>query len=267
MEIAHQETKFKCADGAEMLAYLSKPTGGGQQPAIVVIHEAWGLNNQIRGVARRYSEQGFVAVAPHLFSRQSELLTEKNIERAMMPMWSIPREKMNDPTTIQNLMKSMSKTEREVLNFFFSGREVFEKAMADDLLSCTNFLGSLSYVRADRLGVTGFCLGGGLAYQLSTIYPFRASVPFYGANPKSLESVANINGPVLGIYAGEDERINSGVPALVESMIRYRKTFEMKLYKGAQHAFFNETRPVYNKAAAEDAWQLAVSFFNKYLRN
>jgi carboxymethylenebutenolidase len=116
------------------------------------------------------------------------------------------------------------------------------------------------------MGVTGFCLGGGLAYQISTMFPFSAIVPFYGANPKPIEAVEKIAGPVLGIYAGEDDWINSGLAAIVESMIKYKKTFEMKLYKGVQHAFFNETMPTYNKPAAEDAWQKAISFFNKYLR-
>jgi carboxymethylenebutenolidase len=92
-----------------------------------------------------------------------------------------------------------------------------------------------------------------------------ATVAFYGANPKPLEAIANISGPVLGIYAGEDERINSGIPAFVESMVKHKKTFEMKLYRGVQHAFFTETMPTYDKSAAEDAWDKALSFFNKYL--
>ncbi len=151
------------------------------------------------------------------------------------------------------------------MNFFASGREAFEKVMANDLISCTEYLQNLEFVRKERIGVTGFCLGGGLAYQISTMFPFGAAVVFYGANPKPLEAVANITGPVLGIYAGEDDTINSGLPAIVESMIKYKKTFEMKLYSGVQHAFFNETMPVYNKSTADDAWERAVSFFSKYL--
>lgn len=133
-------------------------------------------------------------------------------------------------------------------------------------MSCTNYLQNLEFVKKERMGVTGFCLGGGLAYQISTMFPFSAAVAFYGANPKPLEAVANIAGPVLGIYAGEDDRVNSGLPAIVESMIKYKKTFEMKLYRGVQHAFFNETMPTYDKSAAGDAWEKALSFFNKYLR-
>jgi carboxymethylenebutenolidase len=184
----------------------------------------------------------------------------------MTPIFSIPREKRNDPAIIQNLMKTMSETDRKVMDFFFSGREAFEKVMINDLLSCIRYIQEQEFVIKERMGVTGFCLGGGLAYQISTMFPFSATIPFYGANPKPLEAVEKITGPVLAIYAGEDDWINSGLPAIVESMIKYKKTFEMKLYKGVQHAFFNETMPTYNKPAAEDAWQKAISFFNKYLR-
>jgi carboxymethylenebutenolidase len=249
-----------------MAAYLSRPGDSvGPYPAIIVIHEVWGLNEQIKGVTRRYANEGFAAIAPNLFTRHSDLLTEKNVAKAMIPMFSMPREKRNDPTAIQELMESMSATDRKVMNFFVSGREAFEKVMANDLISCTDYLQNLDFVTKERIGVTGFCLGGGLAYQVSTMFPFAAAVVFYGANPKPLEAVAKITSPVLGIYAGEDDSINSGLPAIVESMIKYKKTFEMKLYSGVQHAFFNETMPSYNKSAAEDAWEKAVSFFSKYL--
>jgi carboxymethylenebutenolidase len=265
MEITSAETEFRCPDGTNMRAYLSRPKDSGKHPGIIVIHEAWGLNDQIRGVARRYAELGFVAVAPHLFSRHGEIMAEKNVEGAMKSMFVIPPEKRNDPTAIQDVMKTMSEDERKVVQIFFTGREALEKTIAGDLLSCKDFLQAQIFVRREKLGITGFCMGGGLAYQLSTMYPFSATVPFYGANPKPIEAVANISGPVLGIYAGEDTRINAEVPALVEAMIKYKKSFEMKVYRGVQHAFFNDTRPVYDRAAAEDAWSMASSFFKRHL--
>ncbi|MFY9796480.1 MAG: dienelactone hydrolase family protein [Candidatus Nitrosopolaris sp.] len=159
-----------------MAAYLSRPSNSsGSHPAIIVIHEAWGLNEQIMGVARRYAEEGFVAIAPNLFTRHSDLLTEKNVAKAMIPMFSIAREKREDPATIRNLMESMSETDRKVMNFFFSGREAFEKIMANDLIRCTAYLQKLEFVTKERIGVTGFCLGG-LAYQISTMFPFGAAV-------------------------------------------------------------------------------------------
>ena len=264
MEITSIDTRFRCADGTETIAYVSRPNDSARHPAIIVIHEAWGLNEQIKGVARMYAGEGFVVVAPHLFTRFPDL-NEASIERVMRSMFSVPPEKRNDPQTIQNVMKNMQGPDKKVAEVFFLGRDALEKTMSNDLLACKDFLQSQSFVRGDRLGITGFCMGGGLTYQLSTMYPFSASVPFYGSNPKPVESVAYISGPVLGIYAGEDARINTDVPALVEAMIRYKKAFEMKVYRGAQHAFFNETRQVYDKAAAEDARTRAVSFFKQHL--
>jgi carboxymethylenebutenolidase len=265
METEDQDTAFKCADGTMMSAFVSRPKEG-KCPGIIVIHEAFGLNEQIRGVAKRYAKEGYVAIAPNLFTRNSDVMNEKNIESAMRHMWSIPPDKRGDPATIQGFMSMMSETERKVANIFFLGREEMEKQMGQDLLDCKNHLQSLNFVVKEKLGIMGFCMGGGLAYQLSTMYPFSASVPFYGANPKPLESVEKISGPVLAFYAGEDERINAGVPSLVEAMVKYKKQFSLKIYRGAQHAFFNETRPSYNKEAANDAWESSLAFFNKNLK-
>jgi len=248
-----------------MKAFLARPSDDQSHPAIIVIHEAWGLNDQIRSVAERYAEEGFVALAPHLFVRNSDLLTEKNIESAMKLMWSVPPEKRNDPTTIQGVMAKATDVQRKVYELFFQGREAMETAMVDDLLSCVRFLREHPRVRGDRLGATGFCMGGGLTYQLATLYPLRAAVPFYGANPKPLEAVAKIQGAVLGIYAGNDGRINAEVPALVEQMLKHQKDFTLKVYPGTEHAFFNDTRPVYDRSAAEDSWQRAVAFFRQHL--
>ena len=263
METKDQDTTFNCADGTMMPAFISRPKEG-KYPGIIVIHEAFGLNEQIRGVAKRYAKEGYTTIAPNLFTRNGDIMNEKNIESTMRYMWTVPPDKRNDPNTIQELMNKMSETERKVANIFFLGREKMEKEMAKDLLDCRSYLSSLDFVNK-KLGIMGFCMGGGLTYQLSTLYPFSASVPFYGANPKPLESVENISGPILAFYAGEDERINAGVPSLVEAMVKYKKQFSLKIYKGAQHSFFNETRPSYNKEAASDAWESSLAFFNKNL--
>jgi len=265
MDFSNQTITIKCPDGAELINYIATPKKEGKQPAIIIVHEAWGLNQQIKGVANRFAEQGFLSIAPHLFSREKDL-TEEAIQKAMTSMWQIPPEKRNDPTTIQNLMQSLSEKERKIMNYFFTGREQAEKTMTQDLLCLANYTEKLETANPEELGITGFCLGGGLTYQLATEYPFKAAFPFYGANPRPLEAVAKIRGPIFGIYAGEDQRITSQVPALTESMIAHKKTFQIKIYQGTQHAFFNENRPSYNKAAAEDAWTMTLAFFNKYLK-
>jgi carboxymethylenebutenolidase len=265
LSIINQDVTLKSADGADLGAYVSRPKQEGQLPAVIVIHEAYGLNEQIRGVARRFAEEGFVAFAPHLFTRNGDIMNEKNIESAMKRLWALPPEKMRDPNAIQELMTTLPETDRKVMEIFFLGREAMENQMAQDLLDCVNYLRAQSFVNGKKLGITGFCMGGTLTYQLSTMHNFAASVPFYGANPKPLESIASIGGPILAFYAGEDERVNAGIPALVEAMLKHKKAFQMKVYKGVQHAFFNETRPVYDKESADDAWQSAIAFFRKYL--
>jgi carboxymethylenebutenolidase len=269
LEIMSEDTTFKCGDGTDMAAYVARPSAVSTSvklPGVIVIHEAFGLNGQIKSVVRRYAGEGFVGIAPNLFERNGDIMNEKNIESAMKLLWSLPPERRNDPDAIRELAKKMPQTERKVMEIFYLGREAMEKQMAADLMSCKDYVQRLRYVRGDRLGITGFCMGGGLTFQLSTMYHFSASVPFYGSNPKPLESVANISGPVLAFYAGEDERVNAGVPSLVEAMLKYKRDFCMKVYKGAQHSFFNETRPVYHKEAAEDAWENAVAFFIKHLQ-
>jgi carboxymethylenebutenolidase len=265
IETKDEDVTIKCSDGADMHAFVSRPKKAGQYPGIIVIHEIWGLNDQIRGVARRYAQQGYVALAPHLFSRYGDALSEKNIQSAMKPLFAIPREKRFDPTALQGIMGSMSDSDKKVVQTLFAGRQSLEPKMVEDAVSCQKYLSSLNFVKRDKLGITGFCMGGGLAFQVSTMLPFSASVIFYGANPKPIESVSKISGPILAFYAGEDEMLGVGIPAITEAMFKNKKTFAMKLYKGVQHAFFNETSSVYNKEAADDAWQMAIAFFNKYL--
>jgi carboxymethylenebutenolidase len=266
MKITENNIKIKSKDGIEIHSYLAQPYEKGQYPGIIIIHEIWGLNDQIKGVARRFAEEGYVVLAPHLFSRSGDILKEENIKKAMVPVFSIPREKRKDPTAIKNLISKMGETEKKVVQILFMERDSLQQKITDDAISCYEYLRNLDLVKGNKMGVTGFCFGAGLAFQLSTQLPFDASVIFYGANPEPLESVSKIKGSVLALYAGEDEMVDAGIPALVEAMIKYKKTFAMKLYSGVQHAFFNETSSIYNKSSAEDAWQMATNHFNTNLK-
>ncbi|MEM2662045.1 MAG: dienelactone hydrolase family protein, partial [Metallosphaera sp.] len=116
-----------------------------------------------------------------------------------------------------------------------------------------------------KFGAIGFCMGGGLAFQLSTQVPLDATVVYYGRNPRTLEDIAKIKGPVLAHYAGEDSAINQGVPDMVRAMIQYKKELDMKIYPGTYHAFATEGGQVYNEAAAKDAWDRTVRFFTRVL--
>ena len=121
------------------------------------------------------------------------------------------------------------------------------------------------YVRSDRVGATGFCFGGSMLWLMAVGNPkLRAAVPFYGSAPP-LEDVSNLQTPVLGIYAGEDARINGGVPRLEAELMAQQNDYKFVTYPGAGHAFFNDTGSRYHPEYAETAWMEALDWFKDHL--
>lgn len=257
--------KFRGHDGYEMDAFVARPDRGDKHPAVIVTHEIWGLDDQIKGVARRLASEGFAAIAPNLYSRQKDILTVQNIEKAMGSIFSVPAEKRGDQAEMAKVIETLDEGPRKAAQAVFAGRSTLEEEMIKDLIECRKYIEGQEYVNNGHVGATGFCMGGGLTFQLTTLSDLKASVIFYGSNPSPIDSVKDIKGHVLGLYAGEDGRINSGLPDLVSEFVKNRKEFEMKIYEGAMHAFFNETRQSYNREDAEDAWKRAVRFFRRYL--
>jgi len=227
------ETKFTASDGAAITGYLSRPKGEGKHPGVVVIHEWRGQNDHIRDVCRRLAKAGYVAIAPDLLSRSGGT-------------------------------ESFSSPEAATKGLFKLGDEVFTK----DLTGAVNFLKGQNYVRADRIGVIGFCWGGALALLFTTrSKDLAASVIYYGTNPSNLDDVKNIGAPVLAHYGEADERVTSGLPKLEEAMKRYGKSFEYKIYAGAPHSFNNDTsKRSYRPAAAKEAWAKTLDFFKEHLQ-
>ncbi|HEY3116601.1 MAG TPA: dienelactone hydrolase family protein [Chloroflexota bacterium] len=136
-----------------------------------------------------------------------------------------------------------------------------------DVRSLFDWLRSQPYVRANGIGITGFCWGGGITYDTAVNIPeLGAAVPFYGRNPEPIESVANVHAPVLAFYGGEDARVNAGIPAMEEAMKKNGKKWDHKVFPGAPHAFFNERKTNYHEASAGEAWEKMLAFFNENLR-
>jgi carboxymethylenebutenolidase len=120
-------------------------------------------------------------------------------------------------------------------------------------------------VRADRVGMTGFCFGGGITWRVAAALPeLRAGVPYYGM-PIEPDKVATIGAAILAIYAEKDDRINAAIPAVEKAMLDAGKTFEKRVYPGTQHAFHNDTRERYDAAAAKAAWTETLAWFGKHL--
>ena len=228
------DVKFPSTDGASTGGYLSRPKGDGKFPAVVVIHENRGVNDHIRDVARRLAKSGYAAIAPDLLSRQGGTGSFASPDEAN---------------------KGIAKLDEETLT--------------KDLTGAINYLKGQNFVQADKMTVTGFCWGGGNVLLIATRNKdIAASVVFYGRNPKNIDDVQNIVGPVMGLYGGADERITGAVPNLEAAMKRYGKSFEYKIFPGAPHAFHNETNPErYRAVAAQDAWSKTLEFFKKHLQS
>ena len=214
-----------------VLAYLAKPSqGSGPFAAILVCHENRGLTDHIKDVARRFAKAGYVALAVDLLSEQGG--TDKVTDQAQVPgiLGNTPPE--------------------QFIAYFQAG---------------ITYLQAQPYVAKDRIGMNGYCFGGGITWRTITKTPqIKAAVPYYGPNPP-LEDVPGIQAAVLGVYGELDTRITGGAAAVEDAMKKNNKIFEKVVEPGANHAFNNDTGANYNAAAAQDAWTKTLAWFKKYL--
>ncbi len=216
-------------EGATLQAYLARPKDEGAAPVILVCHENRGLTEHIKDVARRLAKAGYVALAVDLLSRQGGT-------GALSPD-QVPGALGNTPPD----------------------------QFVQDFLSGWHYLQDQAFAQADRVGMVGFCFGGGVTWRVATHMPeLKAAVPFYGPQPP-VEDVPNIHAAVLAIYGELDQRINQGIPAIEEAMQKNNKIFEKVIYPNADHAFHNDTGPRYNREAAQDAWKRTLEWFGKYV--
>ncbi len=218
--------------GAEPnIAYVAQPRGAGPYPGVVVVHENRGLLEHFKDVSRRLAKEGYIALAVDLAA----------------PAGGTAR--FTDSAQVSALL---GQTPPDQLVAML--RDAFRR------------LQDVPGTRRDRIGTVGWCFGGGLVWRFITQEPgLKAAAPFYGSNPP-LDAVANIKAAVLAIYGGLDERIDAGIPAIREAMDRARVTYEVQIYPGANHAFFNDTGQAYKKDAAEDAWRRVLGWFGRYLK-
>ena len=218
-------------EGVTLEGYLSRPKGKGPYPGVILIHENRGLNDHIRDVARRLASAGYATLAVDLLSRKGGTASFAAPDDATKAFQGV-----TDDDVLRDL---------------------------DASYSCLN---SNAAVRKDDIGVMGFCWGGQRSFLYATANPkLKAAVVFYGTTPPD-DKLQQIQCPVLGNYGEKDTRITSTVPATEEKMKKLGKSYDAKIYPGAQHAFFNDTNPErYNEAAAKDAWPRLLAFLKKNL--
>lgn len=209
------------AAGVTRRGYLAVPEGEGAHPGLVVIHEAYGLNDQIRGVSRRFASEGYAALAVDLFDDRNRVVCMARYMAGLI-----------------------------------AGRDTY----LPDLSAALAFLMAQPQVDPDRVGAIGFCMGGGLAIAWARRdQRLRAIAPFYGVNPRPLEAVRRMC-PVVGSYPGRDFTARSG-RRLDQHLDRIGVPHDIKIYPQARHSFFNDQRGSYDAVASADAWRRTLEFF------
>lgn len=209
--------------------YLVRPAKlRGKLPTVLVVHENRGLNPHIEDITRRVALDNFIAFAPD----------------ALFTLGGYP----GDEDKARELFQKLDQTKTQ-----------------EDFVVAAQYLQKLPEGNG-KLGVVGFCYGGGIANFLATRMPeLNAAVPFYGRHA-DVAAVANIKAPLLIHFASEDERINAGWPEYESALKKQGKQFAAHIYPKTQHGFNNDTTPRFDEAAAKLAWQRTIDFFNKHLR-
>jgi len=258
--------------GHDVKAYVSRPASGGRHPGLILIHEIWGLVPHIKNVSDRFAAEGFAVVAPDLMGSDPALapiFTPQNAALVTQFMATLPPGKMRDQAFVQQEMGKLPEEKRAPVGSFFGtafGGKLPYARFVTELTSAHEYLKGQSYVNPASVGSLGFCFGGAMSFRLACTGATQACVVYYGGNPDPIEQVEKINCPVLGNYGGEDAGLNATLDQLVAAMVRYKKDFEMKIYPGAPHAFFNDTNPhTYREAAAKEAWTRSLGFLNRNL--
>ncbi len=207
--------------------FVALPEGDRPHPGVVVIHEAFGLNDNIKDITQRLANEGYAALAVDLFSDR------------------------NKPICMARYMAGML---RGSVNRFG----------VEDLKLALSYLAAQPEVDPDRIGAIGFCMGGSFAVAWAcTDDRLKAVAPFYGANPRPIDAIQRMC-PVVGSYPEKDFTASAG-RKLDVALTRHNISHDIKIYPGAQHSFFNDTRRSYNKPAAEDAWKRVLGFFDAHL--
>jgi carboxymethylenebutenolidase len=214
-------------------AYLVEPVATGHyvRPGVLIVHEGRGLTPYVRAVATRVAELGYVALAPDLLSPVGGADSFSDPELAAAALRTLDRD---------HLLRNLE--------------------------ACLDYLGTLDAVETERLGVIGFCFGGGMAWSLATHVPtLRAVVAYCGSNPP-IEDVPRIGAAMFAVYADRDGRNTTASAAMKSAMQQGGKVFEMEIFRDADCAFHNDTDlDRYNRVAAGEAWTKTARWLATYL--
>jgi carboxymethylenebutenolidase len=239
MDASGSTVQLDTSDG-KMEAYVARPKEGGTYPGIVVLMEAFGVNDHIKDVTERIAREGYVAIAPDLYHREPErLVPYSDMKKAIATM-----NRLEDPKVME------------------------------DVGAAIKHLKAQSNVKAGSIGVTGFCMGGRFTYLAAAHHnkDVKAAVAFYGGgipmgNPSPLSRTGEISAPICLFFGGKDPLIPAEHVAQVEQALKSQnKSFQMEVYPEATHGFFCDERGSYHEPSAKDAWEKFKSFFARHLK-
>jgi carboxymethylenebutenolidase len=239
MDVSSSTVQLNTSDG-KMEAYVAAPKDGGSYPGIVVIQEAFGVNDHMKNVTERIAAEGYVAIAPDIYHREAErVIPFSDMGKAIATL-----QRVQDP-----------------------------KAM-EDVGAAIAHLKSQSNVKAGSLGVVGFCMGGRLTYLTAAHHAndVKCAVPYYGGgipigNPSPLSRTGEIQCPMYLFFGAKDQLIPMDHVNLIKTELTTKKVaFQMELYPEAGHGFFCDERGSYHEKSATDAWEKTKSFFAQHLK-
>jgi len=240
-EVKTEYITLKVSDGTSMQVFFAHPQDGTRLPGILVFQEAFGVNAHVRDVTERFAKQGFVAVAPELFHRTAPAGFEGSY------------------SDFQSVMPHIMALK--------------DASLEADLRATHEALMRHSAVDPQRTACVGFCMGGRVSFLANLVLPLRAAISFYGGGiaktergPGLLDRAAQTHAPILLFWGGLDKHIGSEQRQAVADALRdAHKTFASMEFADADHAFFCDERPSYNKQAAEQSWALSLAFLKSNL--
>ena len=233
MDVQTENIEVPASGG--MTCFLARPKSSTRAPAVLVIQEAFGLNGHIQDVTRRIAAEGYVALAPDLYWRAGKQRT-------------VAYDRIGEAIALM--------------------QGVNDQDIAADVGSAIAHLERQSFVRPDRIGITGFCMGGRVSYLAACELPekIKAAVPFYGGGIP-IDKTTKLRAPVLAFFGEKDAFIPlDSVEQLKTELSRTGKEAEVIVYPGADHGFFCDERASYQAAAARDSWERLKHFFATHLQ-
>lgn len=233
-QLARENVMLAVDDGTQMAASVARPKDAKRLPGMIVLQEAYGVNSHIRDVTERLAAEGYVAIAPELFHRTAPGF-------------------QGDYTNFPAVMPHM--------------RAVTPATAEADLRAALAWLQAAPFVERDRIYSVGFCMGGRISYLANAALPLRAAASFYGGGiaPDLLDRASALHGPMLLIWGGLDKHIGPEQRgAVVEALVRNKKTWVNLEFSDADHGFFCNERAAWQPRAARQSWALLLEFLRSF---